>query len=330
MTKSAPSVAAVIVNYAAASVIIEHLDKLVHELSAYDDAHIFIVDNKSPDNEADKLRTFVASRGYSALVTIIDAGANLGFAGGNNLAYERARKHGAEFVLFLNPDAYPLPGAVAELLRVLQERPDAAIAGARLEGPQGEKNSCCFRYPTLFREFAYESEIGFLIRLAGPTRSRDAAGDEPVEADWVSGTAFMLRAEAAAPELMDDGYFLYFEETDMMREIKKRGWRVLHIPTARVVHIGGVSTGVEHDTPSARRLPIYWFESWRRYYRKNYGTVYAFGAGFAKTLGVLTYHAKRLLKGQRNAKPDQYLTDVVMNCLLQGRFERTRRTNDGR
>lgn len=320
MTQEAPSVAAIIVNYAAAPVIIEHLDKLVRELNDYPNAHIFIVDNESPNDDAAELRAFVAARGLESFVTIIDAGANLGFAGGNNIGFDRARAGGAEFIFFLNPDAYPLPGAVDALVKFLQDRPDAAVAGAQLQSPEGGKNSCCFRFPTLFREFANETEIGALMKLAGGNRAPDAAGNEPVETDWVSGTAFLLRVEAAAPKLMDDRYFLYYEETDMMRELRRRGWRIWHVPEARVVHIGGVSTGVQHDTMSARRLPGYWFDSWRLYYRKNHGALYARAAGVAKTLGVLIYYAKRLAKGKKSAKPQRYLSDVVRNCLLQGRF----------
>jgi len=318
MLDGSVSIAAIIVNYAVASVIMEHIDKLVGELQGYRDAHIYIVDNASPNDEYAELMKFVDSRGLASRISVIDAGANLGFAGGNNLAFERARARGAEFVFFLNPDAYPLPGAVETLLDCLKARPDAAVAGPRLLAPGGEALTSFYSFPTLSREFAFESEIGVFISLTGCASLYATADSDPIETDWVSGAAFLLRVEAAAEKLMDDAFFLYFEETDMMRALKRRGWRIWHVPRGKTVHVGGVSTGVQHDTKNARRLPPYWFQSWRHYYQKNYGPLYRFGAGVAKTLGVIAYNVKCALKGQKSAKPRRYLTDVFANCVHMG------------
>lgn len=307
--------AVIVVNYGAADFIIRHLDKTLEEMRGFRAAHLYIVDNASPGDDLAALKEYVSRNKLEADVTVIDAGANLGFAGGNNLAFEEARGAGADYVFFLNPDAYPLPGALRVLYERLEVRPDAAIAGAQLVTADGEESSCCFRFPSLTREFASEAGSALFMRLAGPHRDAAASGEEAVDTDWVSGTAFMLRAAAADAKLMDDGFFLYYEETDMMLGLKRRGWKILHAPAARVVHIGAMTTGVQNYRPNAPRLPDYWFDSWRYYYRKNHGALYTFGAALAKTLGVLAYQAKRRVRGEQDARPQAYLRDVVAKCL---------------
>lgn len=315
MQREQPSVAAVIVNYGAAALLTEHLDKLVQALSGYRDGHIYIVDNASPNAEYDALKAFVADKGLADRVSVIDAGANLGFAGGNNIAFAKARARGADFVFFINPDAYPREGTIDRLMTALTDDPGAAIAGARLENENGSPRYCQFDFPRLFGEFAKEAGIGFLSRQSAARKG--ASGETPFEVDWVSGAAFMLRAAAISDgPLMDDRYFLYFEETDMMLKLKRQGWKVLHAPAARVVHIGGYSTGVEHNTARPKRLPVYWFASWRHYFCKNYGRPYAAAAAMAKTAGVAAYAVHRFIRRKTNEKPDCYLEDVAGKCLV--------------
>lgn len=311
MTQEPASVAAVIVNYAAASILMEHLNKLVRELNDYPDGHVFVVDNNSPNDELAELEKFIQSRGLKSRVTLIDAGANLGFAGGNNLGFDCARARGADYIFFINPDAWPRPGALSRLCAAMAARPQAAVVGARLENADGTPRYCAFMFPTVAGEFVDEAGLDFLRR-----KPRPAPDDAPYEVDWVSGAAFLFRTRAAGDgALMDAGYFLYFEETDMMLNLKRRGWEIWHDPQARAVHAGGHSTGVAHGRPATRRMPDYWFSSWRRYYFKNHGRVCAVGAALAKLLGVFAYHAKRALRGRKNEKPTRYLADVAMKCL---------------
>ena len=315
MQREHPSVAAVIVNYGAAALLVDYLDKLLRELSEHPDGHVYIVDNASPNDDLSILEKFVADRNLADRVSVIDAGANLGFAGGNNIAFAKARACGADYVFFINPDAYPRVGTVDRLVSTLADDPGAAIAGARLENEDGSPRYCQFDFPRPLGEFAKEAGIGFLSRKSAARKG--ASGEMPFEVDWVSGAAFMLRTAAISDgPLMDDRYFLYFEETDMMLNLKRQGWKVLHAPAARVVHIGGYSTGVEHNAAKPKRLPVYWFASWRHYFCKNYGRPYAAAAAMAKTAGVAAYAVHRFIRRKTNEKPDCYLEDVAGKCLL--------------
>ena len=312
MTASKPSVSAIIVNYQAGALILEHLKKLQNALSQYAHAHIYIVDNASPNGDYQLLEQSLAGQGN---VTLIDGGDNLGFAKANNIAYEYALKAGTEYILFINPDAYLRPQALSVLVDSLVTRPQAAISGAQLLTETGDNSACNFRFPTVFREFATETGLGFLKKLFGAAPDHRMKKTEPEKAEWVSGAAFLLRT-VAAPTLMDGRYFLYFEETDMMLRLSRAGWEIWHCPGAEVVHVGGVSTGVEHGVAATRRLPVYWFESWRLYYVGNHGRFYAVFAAFAKVTGILASYGKHAIKRETVGHPPHYLSDVMRYCLL--------------
>lgn len=315
MQTARPSLSAVIVNYRASAVIKAHLHKLITELEPYPNGRIYIVDNASPGDEYAELQSFVEENQLQERVVVIDAGANLGFAGGNNLGFEKARGHHSDYMLFINPDAYPREGAIEHLLSTLTDNTDTAIAGAKLVNEDGSSRHCYFDFPSWSDEFIHESGLRALFQTSKPqTRTDDAK--EPFIVDWVSGAAFLLRTDAIGDgPVMDDQYFLYFEETDMMLNLTRQGWKIRHVPQARVVHIGGLSTGVEHSAAQPKRLPAYWFQSWRRYFRKNYGLFYAVVAAAAKTIGVFAYRAKQAIRGKTNAKPRRYIQDVMAKCL---------------
>ena len=110
------------------------------------------------------------------------------------------------------------------------------------------------------------------------------------EADWVSGASFMLRAQALREiGLFDDGFFLYFDEVELMHRIRAKGWTIRYVPQSKVVHIEGAATGAG---ARASRLPAYWYESRRRYFARTGGM----SALIMANLGWLTGRAVRLAK----------------------------------
>ena len=314
--KTGPKIATIIVNYRTAALVIETLPALLEEMRGYDGAHVYIVDNASPGGDFETLNAFVEREGLGEKVSVIASGGNLGFAGGNNIGFEKARaafeaKDGADYVFCLNPDAAPRPGALKIMVDILEARPQAAVVGPQIEDEDGAAAVSHHRFPTVFREFAGEIRIGFFHRLADPP-AEQRPPDAPFRTDWVSGAAFLARCAAFPGALMDGSYFLYYEETDMMLGLKRNGWETWRAPGARVVHIGGVSTGVQGRTA---RLPTFWFDSWRYYFGKNHGRFYAFAAACAKLLGAGGYVVKQALLGRANDKPERYLADVFTQCV---------------
>jgi GT2 family glycosyltransferase len=93
--------------------------------------------------------------------------------------------------------------------------------------------------------------------------------------DWATGACLLLRREAfEAVGFMDEGYFLYFEETDWCQKMAAAGWEGWYVPTAAVTHLGGRSVEHANDVrPFFGNHPVHWVQSARRYRRRHFGLV---------------------------------------------------------
>lgn len=317
MTRIDKSIAVFIVNYGAADYIIQTMSTLLDELAPFTSARVLIADNRAPGDDLKKLQRHIDRQDLGAMFEAFDTGGNLGFAGGNNACYARLADEKPDLLFFLNPDASPTPGALAQLAETLDQNPDAAIVGPKICDETGDAAFSVFDFPCVFGQFTGEVEIGVLHRLAGQKYmiSGSQTGVAPIEAGWVSGAAFMLRSSACPAPPMDDGYFLYFEETDMMKTLADEGWRILFDPRAVVVHIGGLTTGAGAD-PRGNRLPAFWYDSWRRYSVRHFGAAGAMLAGTLRIIGIVLYYLKQAIRGEAPRRPKRYLRDFFSTAFM--------------
>lgn len=315
-TASTPRVATVIVNYGAADLILRGVEPLIAQTRAMPGSRIVIVDNASPGDDASKLAAFAASETAGGVIDFIPSARNGGFSSGNNVAFRSIMRWPTppDYVFLLNPDAYLRNAALEELVRLLEAHPRAGVAGAALEGPDGDSQSSAFFFPDMMREFAAGAGIGLLLRrwsIPFPQK------ETPQQVGWVSGAAMMFRAGLLDEVgLMDEGYFLYFDETDFIRMIADRGWEVWRAPGARVAHEAGATTGLSNGAPRAGRMPSYWFDSWMRYYTKHHGVIYARACAGAHLAGLLICAAHRRLRGKPLNMPEGYISDFARRCLF--------------
>jgi GT2 family glycosyltransferase len=93
-----------------------------------------------------------------------------------------------------------------------------------------------------------------------------------MQVDWVTGAAMMIRKEVLSEVgLLDDGYFLYFDEVDFCFRARQAGWPAYYVPDSVVTHLQAQATGITDDRKDKRRYPDYWFDSRRRFFVKNRG-----------------------------------------------------------
>jgi GT2 family glycosyltransferase len=111
--------------------------------------------------------------------------------------------------------------------------------------------------------------------------------------------------------LLDAGFFLYYEEVDFCLNARRAGWSAWYVPSSRVVHLGGRSTGVTGASAASRRRPRYWFESRRRYFVKNHGRLYAFAADLAWAAGFAVWRVRRVVQRKPDRDPPYLLWDFV-------------------
>ena len=148
---------------------------------------------------------------------------------------------------------------------------------------------------------ARAGEFERIARLVG-IASTVVAADRSVEVDWVTGASVMFRTDALREVgLFDDGFFLYFEEVELMHRLQAVGWTVRHVPSSKVLHVEGASTGL-NASGRTQPLPDYWYRSRARYFALTGGR----RATVAASLGWLAGRAVAVIKaalGRRTETP---------------------------
>lgn len=280
-------IAVIIVNYRTADLAIRCLRALEPARASFAGLHAVVVDGGSDDGSADRIAAATATLDW---VTVLPLGVNGGFAFANNRALALLAERGPlpDAVALINPDARVRPGALEAMAALLDREPRAGAVGARLVREDGRPQSSAFRFPSVRGEFCRGARTHLFERLLGvPPTSIQV--DRAAEVPWVTGAAVMLRTQALlGTKLFDEGFFLYYEETDLMRRLRRGGWSIWHEPVAEVVHDGGAATKIrdpESGMPLARRMPRYWYESRRRYFALARGRGYAALVGAAWLIG---------------------------------------------
>lgn len=224
-----PKVFIITVNWNSFAVLSECLDSL--RALDYGNFSTVVVDNGSTDNSVSQLRA-----GYPEIV-LIEAKVNLGLTGANNIGMRYALEHGAEYCLILNNDTVVDRSLLRELLKASEESPDAAVFAPKiyyfLEPTRiwwgrsiWDKRKCRFINNDFHR---YDHET-------------DARRVEDI--DFANGCALFVKASVIQEiGLMDERFFIYFEEIDWCSRIKKAGFRILFVPDAKLWHKVAASSG---------------------------------------------------------------------------------------
>ncbi|MEM7229761.1 MAG: glycosyltransferase, partial [Planctomycetota bacterium] len=158
------------------------------------------------------------------------------------------------------------------MLEIMRADDTIGMLGPRLQDPDGTPQISCFRYRTPISEFLTAAGTGILDRWFGRWVVPLKVYEEQVEPPWVSFACVMIRdrvVESTGP--MDDLYFMYFEDIDYARQVRAQGWRIVHDPSAQVIHLRGGTSSVKKAIKERQRIPGYYFESRSRYFAKYYG-----------------------------------------------------------
>jgi N-acetylglucosaminyl-diphospho-decaprenol L-rhamnosyltransferase len=169
---------------------------------------------------------------------------NRGMGGGNNAGMRASDR---PYTLLLNSDAWLVGDAVERLAGYLDGHPSVAVAGPRLQNPDGSLQRSVRGFPTLWR---LATEYFYLRRLAPRSNLLNAfygggfRYDETSEVETLYGAALLVRREAADQVgLFDEAFFMFSEESDWTYRFRQAGWGVAFVADAEVVHVGGASHG---------------------------------------------------------------------------------------
>lgn len=216
-----PLVGVIVLNYNGCRDTLACLRSL--EQVQYPNMRIVVVDNNSTDDSVGALRATYPD------LTLIETGANLGFAAGNNVGIRYALNLGAEYLLLLNNDTEVAPDFLDALVRTGVDDPTVGVVGPKIY---------YYDHPQMIWSVG-----GTIDWQRGRTSMRgldlvdDGQFDQPVEVDFVTGCAlFVRRAAVEAAGLMDERFGMYYEETEWCVRIARAGWRILYVPTSHLWH----------------------------------------------------------------------------------------------
>ena len=309
----------VIVNWRTADLVVDSLRSVEPEIGTVSYCRVVVVDNGSTDGSADRIEQAIRDNSWQAWARLVRWPENAGFAGGNNVALREMVEPGEapEFALLLNPDTVVRPGAFRILVDFMQSRPDVGIAGGRSEDPDETPQNCCFHYPNVLSEMSRYLKLAAFDRLFKRFMIPVPTPQEPRLIGWVSGALMIVRRDVFRDiGLLDDGYFLYYEETDFTLRALRAGWPCWHVPQSRVVHLVGQSSGIsQRDTRPGRR-PRFWFESRHRYFVKNHGILYAAMVDAGSMLACIAWNLRRVLQRKPQTDPPRLLFDLFTHSVF--------------
>ena len=217
------------INWNGREFVEDMVESLLPQLAETGSRLVFF-DNASDDGSDDLVEERFGSTG---LLEVVRWGENLGFAGAANLVMGRL---GEDVVVLANTDTVFLPGSLAALLKTLDRRPDAGLAGPRLLWPEGGLQPSMRDFP--FARNLVLEHLPLLGRLSARRRPHTAAR----QTDWLVGAVMAIRMEAFREAGgFDTDFFFYHEETELQFRMRSRGWEVWFEPGAEVVHVEGGS-----------------------------------------------------------------------------------------
>ncbi|MCU0542292.1 MAG: glycosyltransferase family 2 protein [Oscillatoriaceae cyanobacterium Prado104] len=313
------SLLVVVLNYKTASLTIDCLRSLAPEVGALQNARVAVADNASGDGSATQIAEAIASEGWSEWATFTPLDRNGGYAFGNNAPIRQAlsEPNPPDYILLLNPDTVVRPGALTALVEFMDSHPEAGIAGSRLEDPDGTPQQSAFRFHTLASEFDFGCRFGPITKLLAKWIVAPPVPQETCQTGWVAGASMIVRRQVfEAVGLLDEGYFMYYEEMDFCLQATKAGWSCWYVPASRVVHLVGQSSGVNNFKPQAKPLPQYWYDSRRRYFVKNYGWLYAALTDLLWASGFISWRIRRVIQRKPDTDPPNMLSNFMSNSVF--------------
>ncbi|OHB54799.1 MAG: hypothetical protein A2Y12_04060 [Planctomycetes bacterium GWF2_42_9] len=222
---------------------------------------VIVVDNASGDRSAEMVR-----EDFKDAIVIANRD-NKGFAAGNNQGIAIAR---GEWILLLNSDTVVLGDALQKTLVYARANPRAGVVGCRILNVDMSLQRSCFKFPSILNmslSASYLYKVFGRSRFFGRERMTWWDFNEARLVDCVCG-AFMLIRSAAIQEvgLMDEGFFMYAEETDYCWRFSRARWEIRFCPDGEIIHLGGQSSAkVRGPMVIQLRLSIL------RFIRKHYG-----------------------------------------------------------
>lgn len=273
-----PTVSVIVVNYHSLNELRKCLQHL--EQSEYDGTIEILVVNNSPEDG-----TSQALPQEFPNVILLEPGQNLGFGPACNYGFARAK---GDYMLLVNPDAFVPSEAIGAAVDYFQQHERVGVVGVRLTDENGGWHPSARKFPSMLDKLMVLTGLPYRFpksRFFGRMDHTWWDHSHPMQVDWVVGAFFMIRTTALKKlKGFDERFFIYFEEMEFCKRIKKMGMEVHFVPCAEVRHVGGASSAGDHMDDSVvdgKQIVHFRMLSEALYYGKYYGRL-----GAAVMLGL--------------------------------------------
>ncbi len=280
----------IIVNWNTRQLLLDCLHS-IHSTVTDISYQIYVVDNGSIDDSVKAVREQFPQ------VIVVENQENKGFAAAVNQALG---KNAATYSVLINTDTLLHKNAIRVMYSFMNQRKDVGIAGAQLEKPDGTRQHSYDNYPALATELFNKSLLQWLFPYRYPSKKQSIV--QPMEVESVIGACMMIRNEAIKNVgKLDEDYFFFLEETDWCYRMQKAGWKVYHVPEARIIHLGGQSKKMapwQSQIEYCRSLYIFFKKNRSRMSYRVFRTFYLvkilinFTANLISNIFVLFQHRK--------------------------------------
>ncbi|MCJ7457730.1 MAG: glycosyltransferase family 2 protein [candidate division Zixibacteria bacterium] len=221
----------IIVNYRAKRFLKVCLDSIYNTKNNLR-LEIWLIDNSSKDDTVPWVRENFPQ------VNLIENEWNSGFS---KAANQGIRESQGKYLLLLNPDTKITEGKINQLLKFMDENPEAGICGPRMIDEKGELLYSCRSFPDLLTSISSsQSVLNRLFPHNSLSRKyllKDLDRTGIKEVDWVSGSCLFARRKMLGEiGLLDENFFMFCEDTDLCLRAKKNGWKVFYFPFLTVTH----------------------------------------------------------------------------------------------
>ncbi|HEV2962955.1 MAG TPA: glycosyltransferase family 2 protein [Candidatus Angelobacter sp.] len=263
----------IIVNYNTLSLLRDCVNSLMKTEGK--SCEVIVVDNASADGSAEMVENEFPD------VVLVRNPKNAGFAKANNQGMAVAK---GKYLLLLNSDTVARDGALEVMTDFLRSNPTVGAVTCKLLNTDGTIQASIsnrpgpvllfFRLLGVSRLISSDRARRWLSRTCGFFLGKTIrsyltpyrAHDHPVEIENISGACMMLRREAMEQVgMLDEGFFMYFEDMDYCVRLQNAGWKMYYLPQGEIIHLGGGSSGGR-----MRNYSVHSYRALFHFYRKHF------------------------------------------------------------
>ncbi|HTC64983.1 MAG TPA: glycosyltransferase family 2 protein [Candidatus Saccharimonadales bacterium] len=268
-------------------------------------AEIIVVDNASADGTPEMIRTQFPN------VKLIETGANLGFAKGNNVGIKEAT---GEYICLINSDVNVPSDCLQKMYSYMEQQPTIGLLGPGMLRTDGRVYRSGMRFPTLWNIFVRALFLDSIFKGNGPFGGflmKDFHFDQIRDMDVLNGWLWMARRDAlkkVGP--LDERFFMYAEDVDWCQRFHLAGWRVVFYPEAKAIHYGGASSA---NAPSRFNVELQRanLQYWKKYHGRFSMFLYlmiGFLSYAVRAIGwAIVFLTKKSSRTRANNEVKQYL-----------------------